>query len=194
MMSFSHFSVTIDYVRFPLYTYSMSLHYTTKNPPKFGGRLRMHQTNFQYVWDIGKALLLIFLDFGFVKEKKQIPWLYQIIALRLIGYGKLLIWVFNHRVSIEWKSPYRESYTVNSHWKMWKWRHEWPSRRPEIYKLNSFFLAKFKTKIRHLYVCDVIIVKLWGEVTFPFKFFLSKGISTLYLLYGFQRRFSTTLC
>ena len=24
----------------------------------------------------------------------------------------------NHRVSIEWKSPCRESYTVNSHWKM----------------------------------------------------------------------------
>ena len=23
----------------------------------------------------------------------------------------------NHRVSIEWKSPYEESYTVNSHWK-----------------------------------------------------------------------------
>ena len=24
---------------------------------------------------------------------------------------------FYHRVSIEWKSPYKESYTVNSHWK-----------------------------------------------------------------------------
>ena len=23
----------------------------------------------------------------------------------------------NHRVGIEWKSPYKESYTVNSHWK-----------------------------------------------------------------------------
>ena len=25
---------------------------------------------------------------------------------------------YNHRVSIERKSPYKESYTVNSHWKM----------------------------------------------------------------------------
>ena len=24
---------------------------------------------------------------------------------------------YDHRVSIEWKSPYKESYTVNSHWK-----------------------------------------------------------------------------
>ena len=25
--------------------------------------------------------------------------------------------VYNHRLSIEWKSPYKESYAVNSHWK-----------------------------------------------------------------------------
>ena len=41
-----------------------------------------------------------------------------------------------HRVSIEWKYPYKESYTVNSHWKMWKWRHEWRPRMREISKLR----------------------------------------------------------
>ena len=38
----------------------------------------------------------------------------------------LILWIcikhcmyvcYAHRVSIEWKSPYKESYTVNSHWK-----------------------------------------------------------------------------
>ena len=40
-----------------------------------------------------------------------------------------------------------------------------------FYELKYWFfsiLAKFKTKIWHLFVCDVIIVKVWGEVTFPF--------------------------
>ena len=39
-----------------------------------------------------------------------------------------------HRVSIEHISPYKESYTVNSHWKIWKWCYEWRLRMCEISK------------------------------------------------------------
>ena len=42
--------------------------------------------------------------------------------------------LFFHRVSIEWKSPYKESYTVNSCWKMFLWCVEWHWHMCEILK------------------------------------------------------------
>ena len=40
---------------------------------------------------------------------------YQDESINLPNFLKILDMDLYHRVSIEWKSPYKESYTVNSH-------------------------------------------------------------------------------
>ena len=47
-----------------------------------------------------------------------------------------------------------------------------------------FFLANIKSEIWHLYVCDVIIVKVRGEIPTPLLIFSYKGMFPLYYSMG----------
>ena len=52
---------------------------------------------------------------------------------------------------------------------------------PQLY----FILAKIKTRNWDLNVCDVVIVTVLEKVPMQLAFFSYKGVSPLYLLYGY---------